>query len=184
MADRAELNMAIGTLGRGQASNLYCDIGGCTFAGSTKGRVFLGERAGDSVEGTRLELEDEATWREVALPPLAALRFEPHSCASCQGGGMMSHGCDACEHTHDAVCPDCDGTGRSGLLDADESSVDGTVWIEAFNPLLSCAVNARLVCAAVGWARPERVHIAGARVVIRNITDSRVAIVAAYAVLL
>ena len=97
---------------------------------------------------------------------------------------MVSCTCATCDHTHDAECADCDGTGRRTTLDADESPEDGTVWVETQDPFLAHAINARLMASAVRWARPERVHLAGGRVVIRDLRAGRVAIVTAYAVML
>ena len=82
-------------------------------------------------------------------------------------------------HIHDAVCHECDGTGRSGARDVDESRDDQTVWVEAQDPFLAHAINARLIALAVSWTPPERVHLAGGRVVIRDLRACRVAIVAA-----
>ena len=82
------------------------------------------------------------------------------------------------------MCTDCDGTGRSATRDVDESPDVQTVWVEARDPFLAHAINARLIASAVLWARPERVHLAGGRVVIRDLRAGRVAIVTAYAVML
>lgn len=97
---------------------------------------------------------------------------------------MVSCTCATCDHTHDAVCTDCDGTGRSASHDIDESPEHGTMWVETRDPFLAYAVNAHLIASAVRWVRPERVHLAAGRVVIRDHRAGRVAIVTAYAVML
>lgn len=159
---RNEIDMALETIGRGRVEDACCEIDGVRFTGRLCGRLFLGERARADADAERLELAGEATWQEVALPPLVPDRPAIERCATCRGGGMVSCECATCDHTHDAVCADCDGTG----------------------PFLAHAINARLIGSAVGWARPERVHLAGARVVIRDLRAGRVAIVTAYAVML
>jgi hypothetical protein len=151
------------------------------FARRLCGRLFLGARA--DADGITLELAEEATWREVTLPTLVLDWPATWRCATCRGGRIVSCTCATCDHTHDAVCTDCDGTGRSASHDVDESPEHGTVWVETRDPYLAYAVNARLIAAAVRWARPERVHLAGGRVVIRDLRAGRVAFVTAYAVM-
>ena len=181
---QSDLDTAIEAPGRGLVQDASCEIDGDRFAGRLCGRLFLGERARTDEDAATLDLADEATWREVTLPSLVPDRSAFGKCATCQGGGMVSCTCATCDHTHDAECADCDGTGRRTTLDADEYPEDGTVWVETQDPFLAHAINARLMASAVRWARPERVHLAGGRVVIRDLRAGRVAIVTAYAVML
>lgn len=179
---QGETETSIETLGRGLVQDASCEIDGVRFAGRLCGRLFLGARA--DADGIPLELAEEATWREVTLPTLVLDRPAFGRCATCRGGGMVSCTCATCDHTHDAVCTDCDGTGRSASHDIDESPEHGTMWVETRDPFLAYAVNAHLIASAVRWVRPERVHLAAGRVVIRDHRAGRVAIVTAYAVML
>ena len=179
---QGEIETSIEALGRGLVQDASCEIDGVRFAGRLCGRLFLGALA--DADGIPLELAEEATWREVTLPTLVLDRPAFGRCATCRGGGMVSCTCATCDHTHDAVCTDCDGTGRSGSRNAIEPPEDQTVWVEARDPFLAYAVNAHLIASAIPWVRPERVHLAGGRVVIRDLRAGRVAIVTAYAVML
>ena len=180
----ADLQTTIETPGRGLVQDASCEIDGVRFAGRLCGRLFLGKRARTDEDAARLDLADEATWREVTLPSLVLDRSAFGKCARCRGGGTVSCTCATCDHPHDAVCTDCDGAGRSGSRNADEPLEDRTVWVEARDPFLAYAVNVHLIASAVRWVRPERVHIGGGRVVIRDLRAGRVAIVTAYAVML
>lgn len=181
---RNEFDIGLETIDRGLVEEASCEIDGVTFAGRLRGRLFLGASARAEADAPSLELADEATWREVVLPAPVPDWSAFGKCAGCRGGGMASCTCATCDHTHDAVCTDCDGTGSSASHDVDESPEHGTVWVETRDPFLAYAVNARLIATAVRWARPERVHLAAGRVVIRDHRAGRVAIVTAYAVML